>query len=1137
MRDNSEIYIPGYQWYGNNRSLINLRARKGSGGTGILVKDTVYKNYSVKIIDKTIDGIIGIQLVDKISEYTVVIFSCYLPPDNSPYALNVNDFFAHLTSQSYLHCNVDILLICGDFNARVGNLKDTISCDEFVPERKVIDMCHSNQYGHAEVFVDFLIENKLCILNGRITPEYDNYTSVSVRGKAVVDYVISKQDCLELFKEFKVLTTTNLIDNFDIYHLITNNCKPPDHSILSTTVSYSQLLNTANPVNSNITNTRNTSLSCGKRYKFNKNVSADFQNNVHWYTAAGALTNAFINCTYNQQVSDTLYGELCKLLTTEMDSYLKSTNICKNSSTKVHENMPCKPYWNDSLKAFWNNMKLTERKFLQCRDVNVMALRNDFYTKRKTFMRELRKCERSYWYNEMEKLEHVCTNDPKMFWDTIKRLGPRKSVMIPEKVYVNGALTSDVNVVLQQWCNEFYSLYNVRDENIIYDVEFYDHVKDRLQYMEQNVDIVDHNDTLNLPISIQEVQYMIKNLKRNKAAGVDNIPYEAMMNNETIKILFNLYSKCFSESIIPSDWHKAIITPILKSSKNDPHVPTNYRAISLLSCICKGYTNILNNRLKSHYETNNLFANEQNGFRPKRSCCDHIFSITSIIRNRVYFKESTFACFIDFQKAFDFVDRDLLFYRLLLDNVNGKMYKAIRCIYNHTISAIRINGKLTKWFNIDYGVRQGDGLSTTLFSAFINSLALEINSLNCGINLDEFQISTLFYADDIVLLAGNERDLQVMIDCVDTWCKKWRMTVNVDKTNVVHFRHRNTNLTTSDFKIGNRQLKKVKEYKYLGIILDEFLSYSATVELLSGSANRALGAVINKFQNFKNSGYKIFTKLFHTNVCSILDYSSGIWGYKNFNACDKVQLRAQRWFLGVHNKTPILAITGDMGWDSTKHRRHINIFRYYNRILKMNDNRIAKKVFFWEKDKNNINWSNELLALLTKINYQNSFHNLSPIDIKSAEIIMRNIANQQWKIELHTKPKLRTYLRFKDTFETEKYVQFSKNRLERSLLAQIRSGTLPLNIELGRFRNIEIENRICTLCKNNVIEDEFHFIMLCPAYDDCRSTMFHNIMSPDFTNLSLDDKFIHLMKNESKLVGKFLKAAWEIRKCKLFTTN
>jgi hypothetical protein len=641
----------------------------------------------------------------------------------------------------------------------------------------------------------------------------------------------------------------------------------------------------------------------------------------------------------------------------------------------------------------------------------------------------------------------------------------------------------------------------------------------------------ENNMLLNFPISFQEVQYMVKRLKRNKATGIDNIPYEMLMNNDVIKVLFNMYSKCFSNGTVPSIWLKAIITPIPKSNDKDPYIPTNYRGISLLSCICKGYTNVLNNRLSTYYETKNLLVDEQNGFRSKRACIDHIFSITSIIRNRLKNNVSTFVCFIDFQKAFDYVNRDLLLYKLLLDKVDGNMYFAIKSIYDNTVSSLRLNNKLTDWFDIDSGVRQGDALSTTLFSTFINDLAIEINSLNLGIDVGSMKITTLLYADDIILVANDENDLQRIIDHVYEWCQKWRMTVNIDKTNIVHFRKKVCSLTKFDFHLGSAELKKVDKYKYLGVILDEFLNFDSNAEVLSAAASRALGAVINKFKCFKNAGYNTYYKLFHTNVCPILDYCSGVWGYKIFTSCDKIQNRAARWYLGVHSKTTLFALSGDMGWVDSKFRRHVNILRFWNRITNLDNNRLVKKVFLWDKSLCSKNWSEDVKNILGSINMLDKFYAESPIDLKAAEIILKNNLSIQWKTDILTKPKLRTYIEFKDCFETDNYVKFCKNRLQRSLIAQLRFSILPLNIEIGRFRQIALEDRLCTVCDGNVIEDEFHFICQCPLYNSCRLDMYQDIINKysNFSNLPDKEKFIYLMKWEWKLLGKFLGRALEIR--------
>ena len=152
-----------------------------------------------------------------------------------------------------------------------------------------------------------------------------------------------------------------------------------------------------------------------------------------------------------------------------------------------------------------------------------------------------------------------------------------------------------------------------------------------------------------------------------------------------------------------------------------------------------------------------IFVDEQNGFRKNRSCEDHLFSLTSIICNQINNRKPAYAAFIALEKAFDWVDRNLLLYTLLQYNIDGKMYNAVKNLYSRTESCVKINNFITEWFIINNGVRQGDSLSPTLFSLYINELAKEIKNMNKGIKFAGHKISILLYADDMVLISEMRR--------------------------------------------------------------------------------------------------------------------------------------------------------------------------------------------------------------------------------------------------------------------------------------------------------------------------------------------------------------------------------------------
>ena len=88
------------------------------------------------------------------------------------------------------------------------------------------------------------------------------------------------------------------------------------------------------------------------------------------------------------------------------------------------------------------------------------------------------------------------------------------------------------------------------------------------------------------------------------------------------------------------------------------------------------------------------------------------------------------------------------------------MYKALLSIYDNVRCSVRINGKLTEWFVVSCGLKQGCSLSSILFNLYINDSILKMNSLDIDIEINGEKLGILVYADDSVLLAENENELQ-----------------------------------------------------------------------------------------------------------------------------------------------------------------------------------------------------------------------------------------------------------------------------------------------------------------------------------------------------------------------------------------
>ncbi|CAC5366262.1 unnamed protein product [Mytilus coruscus] len=207
------INVPGFSWFGYNRVEIQKNAPKPSGGIGILVKKSILENYNASVIDRSFDGILGLKFENRMNDSNFLVFTCYLLPINSSRGRDAPRFFALLLAQIYLNDECDAMMLTGYFNSRIGSLPDTLNDIDCVPMRNTIDKS-INQHGHE--FKDFLSASKYCVLSGRFQG-CDNLTSISTRGKSVVDYICDPHDVFDKCKKFEVLTAESIVNNKSLF--------------------------------------------------------------------------------------------------------------------------------------------------------------------------------------------------------------------------------------------------------------------------------------------------------------------------------------------------------------------------------------------------------------------------------------------------------------------------------------------------------------------------------------------------------------------------------------------------------------------------------------------------------------------------------------------------------------------------------------------------------------------------------------------------------------------------------------------------------------------------------------------------------------------------------------------------------
>ena len=1032
----------------------------------------------------------------------------------------------------YLHSYVDSCFCFGDFNSRISNEIDNIPIIDNIPMREIIDFTLNK---HGESFLDFLKESRMIVAQGRVKGE-NNFTSVSSKGKSCVDYMTISIENIDQCISCDVHPTSDIITSNGLEVFVSEKCKPPDHSVIS--LSFQPcILDYLEPNHEGNLNKSNC-----KRYMFDT-MSDNFLRSATWQGVLESFIQRLECVSPLQKNVDSLYDDMLTAIFHEMDDHIKYKESSKKTRKHYRNH---KPFWNDDLTHAWKDMASAEKAYINCKHSHAQnkKLHQVFILKRKSFDKLLRRTERTYYRKKAIDIEMINTSNPNDFWKQINALGPKRSSKIPMENYdENGFTIRDENFVFEKWKNEFYSLYNMpSDMNSNFDNVFFEHVNSTISdiknFEKNNTDA--NNLVYNQLFTYAEFDKICNSLKQGKAVGPDMIPNEVLRHVGIRQLLLDFVNFCFMNNVIPSIWRLSIISPIPKSASKDPCVPLNYRGISLLSCMYKLYSAALNSRITSHCEMNDLLVDEQNGFRPKRSCQDHIYVLSSIIRNRKAKGQNTYCAFVDFQKAFDWVSRDLLLYKLHNTfDIHGRLFNSLSTIYSSSTSKIKLNGKLSCSFDVMSGVKQGDIISPILFSMYLNDLATGIKNLNCGIDISGFNCSILLYADDIVLVAPSEESLQKMLDFIEKWCKKWRMAINKDKTQIVHFRRANIPRTNTSFHFGDYSLDVVSFYKYLGVLFDEHLSFEKNASTLADAACRALGAIRSKLKNIKSAGYNTFNTLFTSGVLSISDYSAAIWGIRKFAKTEQVSYKAARYFMGVHRFAPVDALLGDLGWSTAQTRHKILMIKYWNRLCNLQGNRLTRRVFNWDRLCTNIKgtWSYTVRQVLNEIECPEYFNDTMICDIDHVTNILLEHDDLEWQNKRYTSDKLRYYNLYKYDKKVEDYLLLDLSRYQRSIFAQYRCGILPLQIEVGRYRNIELSDRICQVC-NTEVQDKIHFMLTCNAYKASREILFRkaNSFDPLFSQRDEFEQFAFLMSNLQKPVIKFLTNSIAIR-TKLLTIS
>lgn len=661
-----------------------------------------------------------------------------------------------------------------------------------------------------------------------------------------------------------------------------------------------------------------------------------------------------------------------------------------------------------------------------------------------------------------------------------------------------------------------------------------------------DIDSNRQDDILDKEISEREIVKAINKMKDGKAAGNDGILSEMLKNCKQVIVpfLFKYFNAMFCRGYFPRKWSEATIVPLHK--KGDTNIPDNYRGISLLSILSKVFTHILNVRLMEWAEQNGMICEAQAGFRKGRSTTDHIFTLNAMIEKHLLRNTKLYVAFIDFKKAYDTVNRSVLWSVLLRAGIQGKMFKMIQGMYSSVKACVLCGSSngTSSFFDCLQGLKQGCIISPILFSLLINELANElILNGKHGICLSsgDAELFLLLFADDLTLLSSTVVGLQHQLNILQKETDRLHLTVNLEKSKIIVFRKGGFLRATEKWFLGGRKLEIVNSYKYLGLTFSTRHSFTVAMDEAKLRGKKVTNDILCTLKKIGCNSPVVFFKLFDSQVVPLLLYASEIWGYKSYKQIEQVHLYACKRFLHVRNKTINDVVYGELGryplWITSITR----CIKYWFRLLKQSNVRYSKKAYntlLSMHDKGHITWATRIKNILCEHGFEqvwlfgcgNETELMKELKTRLASNFYHN-----WRNHLDSSAHLSIYSKFKHMFAREEYVHLLFTDRYRNILAQFRMGVSQINTHKNRF-SPSIENTACPLCLNTR-EDEIHFMFSCPLYDNIRKT--YNITSA--TNCNTIDQFVDTMSNNSQVrivnLAKFLLDAFKRRQEHLDTTD